>query len=80
MSNEQRKQTEGEYRVGVNFNPSNSITVNAIKMRAAELIDMMNELTHMQFVPGAREAAIAATKFEEAAMWAVKAVTKQPRD
>lgn len=80
MSNEQRKQTEGEYRVGVSFNPSNSRAVDEIKNKTASIIDLMMPLTRDRDAAGSREAAIAATKYEEAAMWAVKAVTKQPRN
>ena len=38
---EDRKQTEGEYRVGVSFNPSNSSAVDEIKRKTAELIDLI---------------------------------------
>lgn len=76
---EDRKQTEGEYRVGVSFNPSSSSAVDEIKRKTAELIDLMMALTRNRGAVGTREAAIAATAYEDAAMWAVKAVTKQPR-
>ena len=57
-----RKQTEGEYRVGIiSFNPSDSSAVDEIKRKTAELIDLM-------------------VAFEEAALWAEKAATKQPRE
>ncbi len=71
--------TEGEHRVGITFNPSNSGMVNDIKTRAAQLIDILEPITRDRSNPGAREAAIAMTAFEEAAMWAVKAVTKSPK-
>lgn len=74
-----RPMTEGEYRVGVNFNPSGNSTVDSIKQRAAELIDMLNPIASDREHPGARCASIAMTEIEGAAMWAVKAVTKQPR-
>jgi len=81
MSNEQRKQTEGEYLVGASFNPSNSSAVDEIKNKTASLIDLLFAYArHPYHTPGAREAAIAIESFEAAAMWAVKAVTKQPRD
>ena len=66
--------TEGEYRVGVSFNPSNNPTVDEIKASAAKLIDLTAEHGKDD-----RCIALAQTAFEEAAMWAVKAVTKQPR-
>lgn len=71
--------TEGEYRVGVNFNPSNNPAVDDIKIRAAGLIDTLDAIAKDRAHPGARCAAIAMTEIESAAMWAVKAVTKQPR-
>ncbi|RUW39147.1 hypothetical protein EN739_24410 [Mesorhizobium sp. M2A.F.Ca.ET.017.03.2.1] len=74
-----RKLTEGEYRVGINFNPSNNAQVDAIKTRAAELIDVLAPIAADREHPGARCAAVAMTEIESAAMWAVKAVTKQPR-
>lgn len=80
MSNEQRKQTEGEYLVGASFNPSNISAIDEIKSKTASLIDLMMAYAKQSYyTPGAREAAIAIESFEEAAMWAVKAVTKQPR-
>jgi len=77
---EDRKQTEGEYRVGVSFKPSNSSAVYEVKKMTAELIDYMLTLSPHRDLAGAREAAIAATAYEDACMWAVKAVTKQPRE
>ena len=76
---EDRPQTEGEYRVGISFNPSNNSAVDEIKRKTAELIDLMLAITRGRYVAGAHEAEIAATAYEDAAMWAVKAVTKQPR-
>ena len=70
--------TEGEYRVGVDFNPSNNPDVVLVKEGAALLIDMMHTLAESGGT-GAREAAVAATHFETAAMWAVKALTKKDR-
>lgn len=71
--------TEGEYRVGKAFNPSSSATVDTIKARAADLIDMLAPIAADRDHPGARCASVAMTEIESAAMWAVKAVTKQPR-
>jgi hypothetical protein len=71
--------TKGEYLVETNFNPVGSGPVHEVKMRTAELVDQMEELrTHTRNEEQARCAAIAATKYEEAAMWAVKAITKEP--
>lgn len=69
----------GEKRVRVDFNPSNSGNVNALKTKAAEAINILqdfkddprNEIDSET----ARIIATAQTKYEEAAMWAVKAVT-----
>lgn len=71
--------TEGEYRVGVSFNPSNNATVDDIKRKVANLIDMLYPIATDRTHPGSRCAAIALTELEGAAMWAVKAVTKQPK-
>lgn len=72
-------QSEGEYRVGLDFNPSNNRTVQTIKEKTAELIDLLADLSAGRSQPGAREASLAMTAYEEAAMWAVKAVTKPER-
>lgn len=71
-------QTIGEHAVGVSFNPSGNAQVDDVKRRCADLIDLL-EAVKLSNTPGARCAAIAQTGFEEAAMWAVKAITKQPR-
>jgi len=81
MDNSQNRNTlsEGEYRVGIGFNPSGDTTVALIKSKAAELIDQLAPIAADREHPGARCASIAMTEIESAAMWAVKAVTKQPR-
>lgn len=76
--------TKGEYRVGITFNPSNNPMVDEIKSLSAKLIDLIEE------IPSDRESevgnergrlkALAQTDVENAAMWAVKAATKQPRE
>ena len=71
--------TEGEYRVGISFNPSNNPAVDSIKSKAAALIDELAPIAADRDHPGARCAAIAMTEIESGTMWAVKAVTKQPR-
>lgn len=69
--------TKGEYRVGIDFNPSNDDLVGRIKRAAADLIDLIDT------VPGEGERvrlrALAVTAVEEAAMWGVKAATKPSR-
>ena len=76
---EDRPHTEGEYRVGISFNPSSIQMVDEVKKLTADLIDYMMALSRDRDSAGAREAAIAATAYEDACMWAVKAITKQPR-
>lgn len=74
-----RPMTEGEYRVGISFNPSSNPKVDDFKKRIAVLIDDLNDYAVHRDKPGAREASIAMTELESAAMWAVKAVTKPAR-
>jgi hypothetical protein len=66
--------TEGEWRVGVSFNPSNNEWVDKVKFLTAELIDLI-------LLKGTdlRTMALAATHFEDGAMWAVKSITKSPK-
>lgn len=71
--------TEGEHRVGVTFNPSADPRVDDVKRRVAALIDDLLAIVSERDHPGARCASIAVTDFETAAMWAVKAITKQPK-
>ena len=69
--------TKGEYRVGISFNPGGDPQVDGIKQITASLITELAEfMEHSDNSEANRCAAIAQTKFEEAAMWAVKAVTK----
>ncbi len=75
--------TLGEYRVGINFNPGGNQRVNEIKRAAADLIDLVNTIDIRADETGgevARLKALAMTDIETAAMHAVKAVTKPPRD
>lgn len=77
-----RKETEmtkGEYRVGIDFNPSGNDEVAAIKNSAAELIDLIESLPAADGEV-ARLKAEAQTAIESGAMWAVKAATKKPRE
>lgn len=71
--------TLGETRVRTSFNPSATGSVDQIKQRSAELIDIASTLPkpddakqHGEFF---RLTALAMTAYEEAAMWAVKAAT-----
>jgi hypothetical protein len=80
--------TKGEYRVGINFNPSNEDVVGQIKRKAADLIDLIDtipsrvadqhggETDDVRAHERGRLKALAQTHVEDAAMWAVKAATK----
>ena len=72
--------TKGEYRVGVDFNPSGSPVVDAIKATAAKLIDQIELLPDHGEGEIKRLKAEAQTAIEDGAMWAVKAATKKPRE
>jgi hypothetical protein len=82
--------TKGEYRVGINFNPSADDTVGRIKRMASALIDFIDGIpvptvdstdSAMHSNEVARLKALAQTEIESAAMWAVKAATKPtPQD
>jgi len=82
--------TKGEYRVGIDFNPSASDTVNQIKRKAADLIDLIAHVQEAR-VHTAGDFGVtddqqtsevieltdrAMREVESAAMWAVKAATK----
>lgn len=77
------KQTIGEKRVRVTFNPSNNGRVDLIKQKSAELINLLEELkVEEEKLPRMdqnsekfRLIAKAQTEFENAAMWGVKAAT-----
>lgn len=68
---EDQKLTTGEQRVRTKFNPSSDSTVDQIKQKSAELINLCEGLK----AKDARLASLAQTSYEEAAMWAVKAAT-----
>jgi hypothetical protein len=74
--------TKGEYRVGINFNPSNDDMVGQIKRKAADLIDLIETITTDgetdQCIEVWRLKDLAQSEIESAAMWAVKAATKPP--
>jgi hypothetical protein len=77
--------TKGEYRVGINFNPSGDDLVGQIKRQAADLIDLIetidtsDDASFEQGFEVRRLRSLAQTNVEDAAMWAVKAATKGPR-
>jgi hypothetical protein len=75
--------TEGEYRVGISFNPSANKTVDDLKAKAAAFIDACIAIEQPARATGNTEVAAladrAARDCEAAAMFAVKAATKQPR-
>lgn len=81
--------TKGEYRVGINFNPSADNIVDRIKRAAADLIDLIESIDsvpqdgdNLGVHAGEkyRLKALAQTHVEDAAMWAVKAATKPPME
>jgi len=63
--------TIGEQKVRTKFNPSNDGVVDQIKQKSAELINLCESLKEKD----GRLASLAQTRYEEAAMWAVKAAT-----
>ena len=69
--------TKGEYRVGIDFNPSSNDLVARLKRHAADLIDLIEEVDPA--IAGTeclRLKALAQSAIEDGAMWAVKAATK----
>lgn len=73
--------TLGQKRVRVNFNPSKDDYINDLKVKSAELIDLINGaapsnlLNDEDFGEFRRLKALALTAVEEACMWAVKMET-----
>lgn len=69
--------TVGELRVRTQFNPSANETVDQIKQKTAELINLVDGMFGEvgTGAEGKRLAALALTSYEQAAMWAVKAAT-----
>ncbi len=70
------EKTLGEVRVRTDFNVSGSSTVDEIKQKSAELINLVDSLP-VESGPSEKKRLIslAQTAYEEAAMWAVKAAT-----
>lgn len=67
--------TEGEYRIGITFNPAGDTDVEEIKRIAAALIDKIAACGNND-----RCTALAQTAFEDGAMWAVKSILKLDQD
>ena len=66
----------GESRVRVSFNPSGNSTVDDIKRKSAELIDLCDSMgQEAKDDEQKRCLALAMSSYEVAAMWAVKAAT-----
>ena len=72
-----QSQSLGERRVAVRSNPSGSSEIAGIKLRTAAIINIVLEIPNGNG-PDADEIArlkeLAATAYEEAEMWAVKAI------
>ncbi len=69
--------TKGEYRVGINFNPSENPDVTTMKRMGANFIDQLELISTLTTNPEVKRlCALAQTEIEEATMNAVKAVTK----
>ncbi len=67
-------QTNGEYLVGLGFNPGGNPHVSYVKLAVANLIDFIEREGK-----DGRCTSIAVHQLEDAAMWAVKSLTKPPR-
>jgi hypothetical protein len=63
----------GEQLVRTEFNPAANSTVDVIKQKTAELINLCEDLWRQD----ARSADYAIQAYENAAMWAVKAATAE---
>lgn len=70
--------TKGEMMVGINFNPSEKSSVDQVKGSTAALIDGLQTLVLNETPDGEAQrcAKIAQQKYEEACMFAVKALTR----
>lgn len=70
--------TFGQKAVGISFNPGGHPLVNAIKQKAAEYIDLLNEARDATDNPEVkRQLSVAITEAQTSQMWGVKAVTWQ---
>jgi hypothetical protein len=76
------EQTFGQKRVRASFNASGDSTVDTLKAKTSELIDICEQMRGVN-VEGPingekmRLLSLAQTAYEEAGMWAVKAATAQ---
>lgn len=80
------KQTRGQYMIGTGFNPSKDSDVDNIKQHLAEAIDMIDKSVPMQSASTPTQVVQQQEKYalkeqairtiENAAMFAVKAITK----
>ena len=68
-------QTFGQKAVGLTFNPSGDPTVNLLKQKFAEIIDVLDALRAGERSERARLASVAITEAQGAQMWAIKAAT-----
>lgn len=75
----EKEKSLGEKRIRTEFNPSKAGNVEFLMQQSAEIIDVLEayKTDPRNEVDGekARLIAMAQTKYEEAAMWGVKAVT-----
>ena len=79
------EKTVGEQRVRTDFNVEGDMTVDHVKQGTAKLINVINTMPvdeHRFDNPGevARLKSLAMTAYEEACMWAVKALTSPRKD
>lgn len=71
-----RIQSYGEMAVGISFNPGGNEAVNAIKRKAADLIDEIHIQREASNDPEVKaQATLAIRRIQEGQMWGVKAVT-----
>jgi hypothetical protein len=76
--NNNSTETLGMSRVGISFNPSGDERVISIKQKAASLIDEIKVYSDVTDNDEAKRVfALAMTDVENAAMWAVKGITKK---
>jgi len=72
----EKELTFGEKAVGLTFNPSNDVQVQAIKEAYAHIIDALNGLRELYTSPEVnRMLSVAITEAQTSQMWAVKAIT-----
>ncbi len=66
----------GEKAVGISFNPGGNETVNAIKRKAADLIDEIHNLRESSDDSEVKaQTTLAIRRIQEGQMWGVKAAT-----